>query len=793
MNETADRQAITLAPDVVLGQKYILLQWLGQGGMGSVWKAKSIATDQVVCLKLLCKTTSDLPTLRRLARESKVLARLDHSNIVKILKFEYLKHGTNDLCAISTEFLEGQSLAQVLQDSGKLPTNRSLEIFRQVLAGLAHAHAHGIVHRDIKPSNIMISCQNARDAVKIVDFGIAMDAAAQAIDQKLTRTGSLLGSPSYMSPEQCSGQAVDNRTDIYSFGCLMYETLTGQVLFNGESPLEVFRQHLYAERDTGLINQVHDPELGAIISKCVQVLPQNRYQCATEVQAALDDFPTRGNGPSPFATRARKIRVRLRKRRVGRMALALATSIVLVPLALSVFYGYSLSQALADYASGGRRRLQADRQELSFGTQVIRFFPIGQLVRRLPSPIREHIGSALASGIALSALAEPDLNSEAATERIADASDMCEQSGISREPMLRAVQIAREMSLSRNLDRSAVDLTLLCNDCIRQKRTEIAAGLIHDTIVRIITGKDWANLPTLENMLTMEDVPTAVSALEKLSRSDSPAVKSWAYGRLGSIYWMAHQSDLAGNAYSNLAKILAENSTSTPQILCLPTTTYYAGWLIDQDRKSQADDLLERALRVQASLDSTHALPITTCLWAATAYLNVKSGDLGHAERYFKLALDNARLCTGSDRDHVIVAVEVCYADFLLGHLQRDRAAGLLKEIRSFWMSSPVDAFARWNTQATVATADLLQAADDNNQPAFKQNLDLLQQAISKIDRRQLFDRMMNINSLLEREHHRQYQLLLLQAAESMNLQTADGLAEIRRKKLELLKQPGQN
>src|SRR5262249_22826920 len=142
------------------------------------------------------------------------------------------------------EFVDGESLAKLIASEGPLGTTLAVDIFKQICDGLTHAHQKGLIHRDLKPSNIILTkTESGATSVKIIDFGIAKVVSTQAED-KLTRTEEIFGSPQYMSPEQCQGDELDGRSDIYSLGCVMYEAITGRAPFVGESPIQVIVQHL---------------------------------------------------------------------------------------------------------------------------------------------------------------------------------------------------------------------------------------------------------------------------------------------------------------------------------------------------------------------------------------------------------------------------------------------------------------------------------------------------------------------------------------------------------------------
>lgn len=209
------------AKDLILGQvfegKYEIISVLGQGGMGRVYKAQHIEMEKIVAIKTLVQgAVHDDNTYMRFRQEAKAASSLNHPNIIGIYDFGRSVQG---LAYLVMEFLSGKTLADIGQD---MTLSRFQRIFSQVCDGMQHAHKKGVIHRDLKPSNLMLLDDNdASDVLKIVDFGIAKLSSAEHAQQHLTSTGVLVGSPLFMSPEQCQGEDLDCRADIYSLGCVM--------------------------------------------------------------------------------------------------------------------------------------------------------------------------------------------------------------------------------------------------------------------------------------------------------------------------------------------------------------------------------------------------------------------------------------------------------------------------------------------------------------------------------------------------------------------------------------------
>ncbi len=225
--------------------RYRIKSKLGEGGMGAVFKAEQISLKRVVALKLLRPEMVASPTLlRRFNAEAEAVAKLNHPNTVGIYDFGQDSDGT---LFIAMELIDGRSLRAALVAEAPLSLGRSLLIAAQVAASLSDAHAAGIVHRDLKPDNIMLQDRGrARDIVRVLDFGIAKlrDDSRQTTQQSMTQAGDVLGTPQYMSPEQIRGEEIDGRSDIYSLGAILYEMVTGRMVFEAASLVAILSKHL---------------------------------------------------------------------------------------------------------------------------------------------------------------------------------------------------------------------------------------------------------------------------------------------------------------------------------------------------------------------------------------------------------------------------------------------------------------------------------------------------------------------------------------------------------------------
>lgn len=279
----------------VFDNRYEIESIIGEGGMGKVYKARHKLMRRMVAIKVVHPhLVSSALTMARFQQEAEAASCLNHPNIVTVHDF-----GLVPRAYLVMDYLDGVCLSQLLADDACLSLVRSVHIFVQICAGLAHAHEHGVVHRDLKPSNIMlINMDGKTDFVKIVDFGIAKLVQREADKSvNLTATGEIFGSPLYMSPEQCRGKPMDARSDIYSLGCIMYRTLTGQQPIPGQDLLECSYNHVNLAprsfKDTCPNIKIPD-ELEAIVLKCMAKKQEKRFQSMADLKKALDALVKRG-------------------------------------------------------------------------------------------------------------------------------------------------------------------------------------------------------------------------------------------------------------------------------------------------------------------------------------------------------------------------------------------------------------------------------------------------------------------------------------------------------------------
>jgi tRNA A-37 threonylcarbamoyl transferase component Bud32 len=262
-------------------QRYAITDFLGQGGVSTVYKARHQLMGKLVAVKVLrSHLQADKDSLMRFQQEAKATSMITrHQNVMSVSDFGITGEGK---AFMVMDYIEGMSLKESLLEDGPLTPEAAVELFVQICDGLACAHASGVIHRDLKPSNIMMVHENGQQIPKIVDFGLAKIASS---DLSLTSTGQVLGSPLYMSPEQCMGDKLDHRSDIYSLGCIMYECLAGRPPFIGESILDVFRLH--AEGLPAPFVQNVPSWLIQIICVALAKRPEDRFESASELRDSL--------------------------------------------------------------------------------------------------------------------------------------------------------------------------------------------------------------------------------------------------------------------------------------------------------------------------------------------------------------------------------------------------------------------------------------------------------------------------------------------------------------------------
>lgn len=299
MAGTTEQQASALADaekliGTVFADKYEIEAVLGAGGMGVVYKARHKLLDRAVAIKMLLPSVLvNEYRFKRFQKEARAASTLTHPNICAA--FDFGTAGTSQVYMVM-DYVEGRSLQEEIEHFGTLPPDRLIRIFIQVCEGLEHAHKNDVIHRDMKDSNIMlVDTAEVQDHVKIVDFGLAkMMSEDDNVEQRLTESGAVVGSPLFMSPEQCRGIKCDGRSDIYSLGCVLYKCMTGKVPFAGPTPLDTMYMHLNdlpavmvrPPADSPVQQELH-AALEKLAGRCLFKDPNHRYQTMTELKQAL--------------------------------------------------------------------------------------------------------------------------------------------------------------------------------------------------------------------------------------------------------------------------------------------------------------------------------------------------------------------------------------------------------------------------------------------------------------------------------------------------------------------------
>ena len=294
-----------LTPGVRLGS-YEIVSLLGEGGMGKVYHARDTKLGRDVAIKIILEPfVEDRERLARFEREARALAALNHPNIATLYGME-TADGQHFL---AMELVDGPTLQETIGAAGGgLEVGRAVGLARQIAEGLEAAHEKGVVHRDLKPANIKIS---ADDRVKILDFGLATIGSAPGSQASLhnslansptltaigTAAGVILGTASYMSPEQARGLVADHRSDIFSFGVVLYEMLTGRQPFRGDTVSDVLASILAREPDLNALPPTLAPRLSELVTRCMEKHPKQRWQAIGDIRHELERIAADPRGP----------------------------------------------------------------------------------------------------------------------------------------------------------------------------------------------------------------------------------------------------------------------------------------------------------------------------------------------------------------------------------------------------------------------------------------------------------------------------------------------------------------
>jgi serine/threonine protein kinase/CheY-like chemotaxis protein len=278
-----------------LPAKYELHEVLGEGGVGTVFKARHPHLDKLVAIKMLRKSEMDKEMFARFEQEARVISQLEHPNIATIYDFDVTE---NNQPYMVMEFINGKAVDILLSEAGSLPLEQALNLSIQVCEGMAHAHARGVLHRDLKPSNFMLKqMEGNAPLLKVLDFGCSkLRQMGSRKGPAITQTGGILGSPYYMSPEQVKSEQTDERSDIYSLGCVIFQLVTGAPPLMADDCVAVMVKHVndYAPSFRSARPDLRIPdEMEFLVAKCLEKDPGKRYQSMVELKTVLEQIRMR--------------------------------------------------------------------------------------------------------------------------------------------------------------------------------------------------------------------------------------------------------------------------------------------------------------------------------------------------------------------------------------------------------------------------------------------------------------------------------------------------------------------
>src|SRR5262245_35446545 len=270
-----------IEPGKVIGERFEILQLLGEGGMGAVYKAHDRELERDVALKLIRPELARNPEILQRFKHELILARqVTHRNVIRI--FDLGQAAGHKY--ITMEYLDGRDLRSVLREKGKLPPEEAAKIVLQICRALEAAHAESVIHRDLKPQNIML---DANGRAYVMDFGIARSAYLPG----MTQTGALVGTPEYMSPEQAKGEKLDERSDLFSLGVILYELLIGTSPYHSDTPLATLWRRIQEKaKPLAEVDPTIPGPLGDITAKALEIEPANRFASASEFAQSLESW-----------------------------------------------------------------------------------------------------------------------------------------------------------------------------------------------------------------------------------------------------------------------------------------------------------------------------------------------------------------------------------------------------------------------------------------------------------------------------------------------------------------------
>jgi serine/threonine protein kinase/tetratricopeptide (TPR) repeat protein len=434
--QTLDTSSIELSRGTVFANRYEVLEQLGSGGMGKVYRVYDNKLGEELALKLIRpEIAANRKNIERFKNELKVARKIAHTHVCRM----YDLGEDNGLYYIAMEYVPGEDLKSFIRRSGHLTVGKAVSIARQVCQGLVEAHRFGVIHRDLKPSNIMIDQEgNAR----IMDFGIARTFESKEI----TGLGILIGTPEYMSPEQAQGQKVDQRTDLYALGIILYEMITGQVPFEDEITLNILRKHeIEQPRPPKDLNFEIPDSLNLLVLKCLEKPTERRYQSAADLLRDLDTVQT--TSIMAAKTRARTERQTIVRRPGPRVWRIAAFAIVICALAA---VGYLLFQHPSPGPKPTKKTAEGKAASVAEHKSLIAVLPFEVISQ---DSRYSNLGKGLADGVRTSlSIAGLSILSPSSSEKL-------KASGQRLEEMQRA-HVEKYLEGTARLEKETVSLTV---------------------------------------------------------------------------------------------------------------------------------------------------------------------------------------------------------------------------------------------------------------------------------------------------------------------------------------------
>ncbi len=585
-----------------LSNRYKLLSILGAGGWGVVYKAHDSRIDRTVAIKMLRSNPQlEEAHFARFEREAMAASKLNHPHIITIYDLIWEENPY-----LVMDYIEGVSLHELLQSERRLSEQRALNIFVQACDALMHAHRKGVIHRDIKPSNLMLTKDDeGSDFLKIVDFGIARLIEGQGSAVQLTTTGTVFGTPTYMSPEQCMGQKLDRRTDIYSFGCVMYETLTGELPIVGASALALIHAHInqappaFYEVCSELSSS---GKIEQIVLKALAKDVNSRYQSMQELKEDLvDRMQGRHSSGKIQVPKAESIRAPLE----------------------------SKDRARAELGRDARHELEKKEKALHMAIQQ----EGEQKGKDSPSlvPMLEKLAELYA--------------------------EFGEYQNAERE-YTRAIKLFRQ-HYGNSLGTAELmrALAKLYFEQERYEESELGYRAVLDAMKTSLGTEDQ------EIIYCYEDLATVLCQLERyaeaeqcLHEANTILNKVFGIRHIEFAYLQKYFADLYASQendekteqYLKRALSVAEEVLEHNDLQLVTFLQELANLKIDQDKTEEAKQLLKRAFAIvnNPEHEEAEALP-AVCLSLGEIYLAEE--DFAKAERFFRTALDSSQAIYGSD------------------------------------------------------------------------------------------------------------------------------------------------